>query len=35
MISAGVVLSHPPSSTTPSIGWLRMTSSASIASMFG
>ena len=32
MISAGVVLSHPPMSTAPSIGWLRSTSSVSIAS---
>ena len=31
---AGVVLSHPPMRTTPSIGWQRMTSSASMASMF-
>ncbi len=31
--SAGVVLSQPPISTAPSIGWLRSSSSASIASM--
>ncbi len=30
----GVVLSQPPSSTAPSTGWLRSSSSASIASMF-
>jgi hypothetical protein len=30
---AGVLLSQPPSSTTPSTGWERITSSASIASM--
>ncbi len=29
----GVVLSQPPSSTAPSIGWLRRSSSTSIASM--
>ena len=29
--SAGSVLSQPPSSTTPSIGWLRISSSVSIA----
>ena len=32
MMSAGVVLSHAPSSTAPSMGWLRSTSSVSIAS---
>ena len=32
MMSAGVVLSHAPSSTAPSIGWQRSTSSVSIAS---
>jgi hypothetical protein len=31
MIRAGVVLSQPPSSTAPSIGWLRSSSSVSIA----
>jgi hypothetical protein len=31
MISAGVVLSQPPISTAPSIGWLRSSSSVSIA----
>src|ERR1700676_5448460 len=31
--SAGVVLSQPPISTTPSTGWPRNNSSASIASM--
>jgi NADH dehydrogenase len=31
MTSAGVVLSQPPMRTTPSIGWLRMSSSHSIA----
>ena len=32
MIRPGVVLSQPPSSTAPSIGWLRSSSSVSIAS---
>ena len=32
--SPGVVLSHPPISTAPSIGWERSSSSVSIASMF-
>ena len=31
MMSAGVVLSHAPSSTAPSAGWQRSTSSVSIA----
>ena len=33
MTRPGVVLSQPPISTTPSNGWLRIISSASIASM--
>ena len=32
MTNAGVVLSQPPISTAPSIGWLRNSSSVSIAS---
>ena len=32
MISPGVVLSQPPMSTAPSIGWLRNNSSVSMAS---
>ena len=31
MTRPGVVLSQPPSSTAPSSGWLRKSSSASIA----
>ena len=33
MMRPGVVLSQPPISTAPSIGWLRSSSSVSIASM--
>ena len=31
---AGIVLSHPPSKTTPSIGFARNSSSVAIADMF-
>ncbi len=34
MSNPGVVLSHPPMSTAPSMGWERINSSHSMASMF-